>query len=74
MSDDVVKRISQALSEGGAIPIPNPGWEIFDSHTGSVVSSGLTQAGARRSADRRSNAYGGYRFFARQTGGGRYGN
>jgi hypothetical protein len=65
--DDGIRRISQALNKGGTVPIA-PQWEVVDRQTGIVVSSGLTQKGARRSVDKRDNAYGGYRFHARPMG------
>jgi len=40
-------------------------YEIVDRQTGRVVGKAKTLRGARRSVDRRDNAYGGYRFFHR---------
>lgn len=39
-------------------------YEIIDTQTGFVVGSAKTRAGARRSVDKRDNAYGGYRYRA----------
>lgn len=41
-------------------------YEIVDRKTGQVVSRCKTLAGARRSVDRRDNAYGAYRYMARK--------
>lgn len=40
-------------------------YQVIDSHTQAVVATCKTRAGARRSADRRDQAYGGYRFFVK---------
>lgn len=37
-------------------------YEIIDRKTGAVVGTAKTLPGARRSVDRRDNAYGGYRY------------
>lgn len=43
-------------------------FEIYDRRSGSVVGTAKTREGARRSVDRRDNAYGGYRFAYRAAG------
>lgn len=40
-------------------------YKIVDTHTGATVAQGLTRKGATRSADRRDNAYGAYRYSVR---------
>lgn len=40
-------------------------YEIVDRQTGAVVGHAKTLKGARRSVDRRDNAYGSYRYFSR---------
>lgn len=40
-------------------------WQIVDSHTKAVVAECATRKGASRSADRRDNAYGAYRYVVR---------
>lgn len=40
-------------------------FDIVDRQTGRVVGTAKTRTGARRSVDRRDNAYGGYRYSAR---------
>lgn len=37
-------------------------FNIVDSQTGAIVGTAKTRAGANRSADRRDNAYGAYRY------------
>jgi hypothetical protein len=41
------------------------GYVVIDRRTGAVVARCKTLNGARRSADRRDNQYGGYRYLAR---------
>lgn len=41
-------------------------YEIVDRKTGAVVGHAKTLSGARRSVDRRDNAYGAYRYFHRK--------
>lgn len=41
------------------------GYVVIDSRTGAVVARCKTREGARRSADRRDNEYGAYRYKAR---------
>lgn len=41
---------------------PTKTYRIVDGHTGKVVATGLSFAGAIRSCDKRDNAYGAYRF------------
>jgi hypothetical protein len=41
-------------------------YQIIDRHTGAVVGKAATLNGARRSVDRRDNAYGAYRFTFRK--------
>ena len=41
------------------------GYVVYDTHTGAIVSRCKTRAGAMRSADRRDQAYGAYRYRAR---------
>lgn len=45
---------------------PKPQYEIIDRQTGRVVGTAKTLQGARRSVDRRDNAYGAYRYFHRR--------
>ena len=40
-------------------------FDIIDRHTGKIVTTALTRAGASRAVDRRDNAYGAYRFHAK---------
>lgn len=40
-------------------------FDIVDRHTGKVVATAKTRAGASRAVDRRDNAYGAYRYTAR---------
>jgi hypothetical protein len=40
-------------------------YEIVDRHTGRIVGTAKTRAGASRSVDKRDNAYGAYRYSAR---------
>lgn len=39
---------------------------VIDRHTGAIVSKPMSLTAARRSVDRRDNAYGGYRFGTRR--------
>lgn len=41
-------------------------YEIIDRYTGAVVGAAKTLRGARRSVDRRDNAYGAYRYYLRK--------
>ncbi len=52
MADDGVRRISQALSKGGIVPI-EPSYSVIDSMSGSVVASGLSKQGAQNMASGR---------------------
>lgn len=40
-------------------------YEIVDRHTNKIVGTAKTRTGANRSVDKRDNAYGAYRYFAR---------
>lgn len=40
-------------------------YEIIDKQTGATVATAKTRASASRAVDRRDNAYGAYRYFAR---------
>lgn len=46
--------------------LPCLGFVVVDRRTGAVVARCKTLNGARRSADRRDNEYGAYRFHARE--------
>ncbi len=39
-------------------------YDIIDGHTGVIVGTAKTRAGASRSVDKRDNAYGAYRYRA----------
>ena len=39
-------------------------FQIVDRHTGAVVATAKTRAGANRAVDKRDNAYGAYRYYA----------
>lgn len=41
-------------------------FEIYDKHTGAIVSKAKTISGARKAVDRRDNQYGGYRYSYRK--------
>lgn len=40
-------------------------YDIIDRHTGAIVATAKTRAGATRAVDRRDNAFGAYRYSAR---------
>lgn len=39
---------------------------VIDRHTGAIVSKPMSLTAARRSVDRRDNAYGGYRYMTKR--------
>ena len=41
-------------------------YHIIDRQTGAIVGKAKTLRGARASVDRRDNAYGGYRYYAKR--------
>ncbi len=40
-------------------------FDIIDRHTGKIVATAKTRSGANKAVDRRDNAYGAYRYYAK---------